>query len=163
MITYGTNLIENGTFNSSLTPWVAGIQWSVDTGRAKGIANFAFPYASIRYALDSLVTDGNSRYRIEFDYSGEADAGGTFDLYLGNDSEPVSVGTTTIESSVKRFSAIVTPVGDYKSFAFVLNIDDTATSTVYLDNVSIQEVLSTVSFATRSKGFYGSNHGFYRK
>ena len=123
-VSYGTELVTNGTFDSDLSGWTAGASWTWSDGKARDNVIASSPSSDLSQTIS--VTLGKV-YAIRFDISGLS--GGTPTAFWGG-STLVSV---TADGSYEEYV-----VATASSHDFLIKGSQ---ALYYVDNVSVKEVL----------------------
>ena len=133
-VSYGSELVTNGTFNTDLSNWNNGnSKWTVSGSRAYHAPNSVF--AVMRQSVPLTV---GKIYRITFDYEVLQ---GQLRCQARDSSNQPNSNTLEIQDLTGTGSAsvIFVPDSDYDSIGFARD-DPGVTGEIYVDNVSIKEV-----------------------
>jgi hypothetical protein len=134
-VSYGDELVTNGTFDTDLSNWNNGSsKWTVSGSRAYHAPNSVF--AVMRQSVPLTV---GKIYRITFDYEVLQ---GQLRCQARDSSNQPNSNTLEIQDLTGTGSAsvIFVPDSDYDSIGFARD-DPGVTGEIYVDNVSVKEVL----------------------
>jgi hypothetical protein len=134
-VSYGDELVTNGTFNSDLSGWTDNLsKWTFSGSRAYHAPNSTF--AVLRQSIPLTV---GKIYRITFDYEVVQ---GQLRCQARDSSNQPNSDTLVIHDLTGTGSAsvIFVPDSDYDSIGFARD-DVGVTSEIYVDNISVKEVL----------------------
>jgi hypothetical protein len=123
-VSYGTELVTNGTFDSDLSGWTAGSSWSWVSGKAYDGDTQAGSHAELEQSIS--VTSGKV-YAISFDISG---------LSGGNPSVSWAGSTLVQITADASYTEYVVATGSSHTLQF-----SGQNALYYVDNVSVKEVL----------------------
>ena len=135
-VVIGDELVANGTFDTDISGWTtSSADWTWDSGSERAYLNTTTNYQSLSYDTD--YTSGGMQagqlYLVEFDYELVS---GSFRFAL-EASNAYSTIISTLGSS--RFSLVITRPTDNRTDKIQIR-NQTATTELYLDNVSIKEI-----------------------
>ena len=137
-ISYGNNLVTNGTFDTDLSGWTTDTEWVYSNGKAALLAN-AQPNRSL--SSTNAYVEAGKAYRVRFDASTSVGTPVNTSMKLriwGNDNGTGSFlynGNYILTGSHER---LISPTANgYVSFDNVVS----SSFDKFIDNVSIEEVL----------------------
>jgi hypothetical protein len=119
----GDELVTNGTFDTDLSGWTAGSDWSWDDGKARDSGTNPNPAAALS---QSISTTSGKVYAISFDVSG-----------LSGGSPALSWGGSTVFnfSDNGRYEKYVIATASSQTLQF-----SGQNALYYLDNISVREI-----------------------
>jgi len=146
-VSYGSELVENGTFDSDTTGWTANQAIiSSESGRLKVVDSGAFSGAK-----QAISTKAGSVYVIQFDYDNNAVGVDNAYVALHNGDKTGTTITTGSNGDVLNFNDSYAYISGDTGTAYILFVALSSTTTIligssstytaYHDNVSVKEVL----------------------